>query len=354
MRILVNNIRRLDIWCALSGPALAAACSSAAVPSAPVAASPAAAAVALPPGGKEQAAVDQALELNPAPVAVVVLGLDGATRVLALGRHAGADPATQLAVPGSTLKPIVAWIAADAGVYHAGDRVTCDGSYTNHPSYHCFATHGPLDLVRAIEVSCNVYFMSYGERLGLERLSAGIRRFGLTAPTGLAPGEASGWVADPAWVSAHPEPREPWELAVGMGHGPLEVTLLELAAAYAKLAVLVQTPSATVSDATRAELEAGLRGVVTDPSGTGQRAAVRGLEIAGKTGTAEAKFGDHDDASVKENGWFVGYTPVKSPRRLVAVLVHHAGSGGETAAPIAARIFERIRDGSVAAPSQVF
>jgi cell division protein FtsI/penicillin-binding protein 2 len=134
-----------------------------------------------------------------------------------------------------------------------------------------------------------------------------------------------------------------------MGHGPLEVTLLELAAAYAKLAELVQTPSTTVSDAVRAEFEAGLRGVVADPHGTGQRAAVAGLEIAGKTGTAEAKFGEHDGASEKENGWFVGYTPVKSPKRLVAVLVRHAGPGGDTAAPMAARIFEKIRDGSAAA-----
>ena len=297
--------------------------------------------------GGEQAAVDAALEAAPGPAAVVVLGLDGPTRVLALGRH-GVDPATKLAVPGSTMKPLVAWIAAEADAYHAGERVTCEGSHSKHPDYHCYATHGSLDLVHAIETSCNVYFMTYGERLGLARLSEGIKHFGLTTPTGLVRGEASGWVADAAWVSAHPQPSEPWELAVGMGHGPLEVTLLGLAAAYAKLAVLVQTPSATVPDAVRAELEMGLRGVVAEPTATGHRAAVAGLDIAGKTGTAEAKFGVHEAPDVKENGWFVGYTPVKAPRRLVAVLVERAGGGRETAAPIAGRIFEKIRDGSPA------
>jgi penicillin-binding protein 2 len=295
--------------------------------------------------------VDRLLASSPAPAAAVVLGLDGPIRALALGRHSGADPATQVWRPASTVKPLTTWIAAERGVYHLGDTVTCAGRYPGYEAFHCFAEHGTLELTQALAVSCNMYFGELGARLGLAALSDGLRGFGLAQPTGLVPGEASGFIADPAWASARPNAsNERFELLVAAGHGPLEVTVLQLAAAYAKLALLLQTPSPTVPDAVRAELEAGLRRVVEDASGTGHLAAVPGLEIAGKTGSGESShFGEEAPAGAKDNGWFVGFTPVKAPKRLVAVLVLGAGGGGATAAPLAAKIFEAIRDGSARA-----
>lgn len=131
-----------------------------------------------------------------------------------------------------------------------------------------------------------------------------------------------------------------------MGHGPLEVTPLELAVAYAKLAALLNAPSPRVPDAVRREIDAGLRYTVADPAGKGHRAFVEGLELAGKTGGAEsARFGA-PPSDGPDNGWFVGYAPASSPKRLVVVLVLGSGPGGETAAPLAGRIFEKVRDGS--------
>jgi cell division protein FtsI/penicillin-binding protein 2 len=132
-----------------------------------------------------------------------------------------------------------------------------------------------------------------------------------------------------------------------MGHGPFEVTLLELAAAYAKLAALLAQPSSQVPDAVRAEIAEGLRRAVADADGTGHRAATAGLDIAGKTGSAEpAPFGAPVDDAAKDNGWFVGYAPASAPKRLVAVLVLHSGGGAQTAAPLAGRIFAAVGDGS--------
>ncbi|HWP05603.1 MAG TPA: penicillin-binding transpeptidase domain-containing protein [Polyangiaceae bacterium] len=281
------------------------------------------------------------------PAAVVVLGLDGTTRVLALGNRGGIDPATYLACPASTIKPLVAWVAADAGVYHPGDGFTCRGEYSKDQPFHCPAQHGALDLTRAIEVSCNVYFMALGERLGLARLASGLAELGLTQPTGLVAGESRGWSADPAWAARRAGDTTKWELPIGMGHGPIEVTPLELAAAYAKLVQRLHAPSSRVPDAVRAEIDAGLRHVVAAPDGFGHRAFVEGLEIAGKTGTGEStRFGAPARDDVKDNGWFVGYAPASAPTRLVAALVVAAGGGKETAAPLVGRIFETLRNGS--------
>jgi cell division protein FtsI/penicillin-binding protein 2 len=300
-----------------------------------------------PLAGPEQAAVDAVLGSGGPPAAAVVLGLDGTTRVLALGKRGGVDPVTYLARPGSTVKPLVAWLAAEAGVYHAGDGVTCRGDYPSDPRFHCFEPHGALDLTRAIEVSCNVYFMALGERLGLARLATGLAELGLTRPTGLVPGELSGWSADPAWAARRAGDTTHWELPVGMGHGPLEVTPLELAVAYGKLAARLNAPSPRVPNAVRAEIDAGLRQVVAATDGTGHGAFVEGLELAGKTGSAEpSRFDAPPPDEARDNGWFVGYAPASAPTRLVAVLVLASGPGGQTAAPLAGRIFESMRNAS--------
>jgi penicillin-binding protein 2 len=337
-------MRRI-IGLGLSLGLLGASCSTAAPPAARQAPKPPADTGAVTATSDAQAAVDALLATSVAPAAVVVLSLDPEPRVLALGRHGGADPTGQLIMPGSTVKPLVAFIAAEAGVYHAGDVIGCPREFSGAEHFHCYADHGDLDLTHAIEVSCNDYFGELGLRLGLARLDAGFARFTLSTATGLVPGERVGFVADGAWASAHSEAEiKRWEVLVGAGHGPIQVTVLELAAAYAKLAREVARPSGRIPEAVRAELEAGLRAVVASPGGTGHRAFVPGLEIAGKTGTAQqADFvvgGGEGDGP--DNGWFVGFTPVKAPKTLVAAVVIGAGGGGQTAAPLVGEIFKRI------------
>jgi penicillin-binding protein 2 len=298
------------------------------------------------PAVDAQRVVNEVLEASAAPAAVVVLDVEG-SRVLALGRHLGADPVTQVWRPGSTVKPLAAWIAAEHGVLAARENITCDQVFPGPEGFHCFDRHGPLDLPTAIAVSCNPYFMELGVRLGLARVTQGFLEFGLARRTGLVAGEAEGFVATPAWLASKPDlPPMRREAVVAAGHGPLEVTLLQLAVAYARLATRLSSPHARVPDAVRAEILDGLGRVVNDPSGTGNAAAVPGLDLAGKTGTAEGTSFAEDqagNAERPENGWFVGFTPCERAQRVVAVVVLGHGGGAKTAAPLAGDVFRRLR-----------
>jgi penicillin-binding protein 2 len=339
---------RLAVWVTF-----ASGCSQRAAPSPPAASPPPPAASPPPaPSGAApratdvQHVVDSVLSASAAPVAAVVLDVEG-PRVLALGRHLGADPVTALFRPGSTVKPLTAWVAAEEGVLGPRETVACDQVFPGVEGYRCFAPHGSLDLPSAIATSCNVYFYELGARLGLERVANGLMGLGLARRTELVDGEAVGFVATPAWVASQPQlAARRHEVVVAAGHGPLEVTLLELAVAYARLGAALSAPHPRVPDALRAEILTGLRRVVNGPDGTGRAAAVPGLDLVGKTGTAEGTSFAEDRAGAKarpENGWFVGFTPSERPSRVVAVVVLGQGSGGKTAAPIAGRLFAGLR-----------
>lgn len=285
--------------------------------------------------------VDEALSQSKLPAAAVVLSIPE-RRPLALGRHLGADPALLSARPGSTVKPLLAWIGAEAGVLQAGETKPCDGTYPG--GFHCTAVHGPLTLSEAIATSCNIYFFDVAGRLGLDRISAGFARFGFGTKTGKVAEESPGLLIDSAWVASRPgPPSKGWDMAVGIGHGPIEVTPLQLAFAYAELIDRLNRPSSAVPDALRAEILQGLRLTVAGERGTGHLAAVPGLEIAGKTGSAETGTSSEGKAEGDaNNAWFVGFTPAESPRLIVAVIVVGGGSGAKSAAPIAGRIFQKV------------
>lgn len=294
----------------------------------------------------EQDAVDRILAENSAPAAAVVLSLNP-VRLLATGGVNGADPARHAFRPGSTLKPLVAWIAGAAGLLDPADTVHCNRDF-RVPGFHCFGAHGPLGLREAITTSCNIYFFELATRLGASRLSAGLMGFGVGRPTGLVAGEASGFIATPGWAAARRNAATAWELAVAAGHGPVEVTLLQLAHAYAELSHRLEYPKGAVTSEVREQIRAALRAVVADEHGTGRRASVVGLDIAGKTGTADpgAFAADAPPGArldTQENGWFVGFTPVEQPKILVAAVVLGRGSARDTAAPLAGRIFQRLR-----------
>jgi penicillin-binding protein 2 len=245
------------------------------------------------------------------------------------------------------MKPLLASIAIEAGALQADTKATCEGKYAPVEGIHCFGEHGLLGLEHALALSCNVYFFDVARGIGLERTVEGLRAYGFGRPTGLVPGEDPGRLPDRAWLDAraaqtgHDGSWPGWAALIGGGHGPLEVTLVQLGAAYVRLAR--QLSRATGSEAQRSALLAVRRGLIDTVSaehGTGRRAAVQGLAIAGKTGTAESKrFGDDAAAGTKGNGWFVGFAPADRPEIVVAVVVLDAGHGGESAAPVAGEIF---------------
>jgi penicillin-binding protein 2 len=292
--------------------------------------------------------------------------------------------------PGSLFKPFAAFAALQqpamlepADVFDPAARFDCLGAYElAGQRFRCTKVHGLMDLHEAIAQSCNVYFFQLARRIGIDRLGEVGRAFGFGERTGIAlPGEVPGLVPDKAWYRSRPEYgfqyRVGYALLAGIGQGNTKVTLLQLAVAYAALAnggylyrpqlvreVLHPDGRVRMSFAPqvvrRIEMEAGDRrrivdalvAVVEGPQGTAHDQWTAGLEVAGKTGTAEVarrrrdeerRAGDRRTTEERyrerDHAWFVGFAPAYDPEIVVVVLVEHGGVGGRKAAPIAFEIF---------------
>lgn len=265
--------------------------------------------------------------------------------------------------PGSTFKPIEAMAALAEGVITPTSTVYCPGYLSIYNTvFRCNRPegHGTIDLRRALAVSCNVYFYQAGVRLEIERIARYSRRFGLGSPTGVdLPAENAGLVPSPEWKQR--VLRTPWyageTVSVAIGQGQLNVTPMQMARATAALAVgrLVQPhlvkavagrpvewPPAQDLGFDPVHLEAvrtGMCDVVA--AGSGWRARLPGVEVCGKTGSAQVvtrarlqQLGP-DNELAQPHGWFIAFAPRERPRIALAVLVENGGSGGEAAAPVA-------------------
>jgi cell division protein FtsI/penicillin-binding protein 2/cell division protein FtsW (lipid II flippase) len=252
--------------------------------------------------------------------------------------------------PGSTYKVITAAIALDSGLYTPESRFSCPGAASiGRYTWRCYGgrAHGGLTLSDALRVSCNVTFGRIGHRLGKEKLIEGSRRLGIgvAAPMEITTGRGLLDPYDEPWGSVPAQ--------IGFGQGPLAVTPLQMALAVAGVANdgvimkphLIQnyeTPGGTVYGETAPEpwIEAmnptaarQLRQMMARvvEAGTGGRARVPGIQVGGKTGTAENPHGP-------DHAWFVALAPVENPKLAVAVVVEAGGLGGRTAAPIAQKV----------------
>jgi penicillin-binding protein 2 len=271
--------------------------------------------------------------------------------------------------PGSTFKVAEAIAGLEEGVVTPSTTVYCPGYYAIYGTvFRCNVPggHGIVNLHRAIAKSCNVYFYQLGVRLEIGRLSAWAKKLGLGSPTGVdLPHEASGLMPSPEWkLRVQKVPWYPGEtVSVAIGQGQVSVTPLQLARLAALVAnggrlvrphlvksaggvPLPREPPLSVGlkpETVRAVRE-GMREVVA--GGTGWRARVTGIEVGGKTGSAQvvarARLA-RDPKSLKllPHGWFMCFAPVDQPKIALAVLVEHGGSGGEAAAPIAREILAR-------------
>ena len=271
--------------------------------------------------------------------------------------------------PGSTFKMMVALTALEAGILTPFHKVTCRGFVRlGNATFHCWKRggHGELNMVEAIEQSCDVYFYDVARRVGIDRIAEMARRFGLGARSGIdLPGESTGLVPDRDWKRANFD--APWQkgetLVVGIGQGYLLATPIQLAVMAARLAnggIAVTPhlagrenaeppPALGLSPASLAVVLDGMNRVVNGRRGTARRArlAENGMTMAGKTGTSQVRrIGKAERlAGVRKNNekpWeerdhalFVAFAPVAAPRYAVAVVVEHGGSGAHTAAPIA-------------------
>ncbi len=296
------------------------------------------------------------------------------------------DRTVQMAIPpGSVFKTLTAFALLDSpgfdprqtidcqGYLHTPDRQRC-AIYTHHG-----VGHGPVALVDALSQSCNVYFFHYAEEFGPAAIVDWGRRFGFGSTTGIdLPGEVSGHLPSlqpPAKGSCSSSSSLKSQasslLPLAIGQGSLTVTPLQVVrmmAAVANGGKLVvprvarrlelaasdgsdgggspndiddtsPRPIPGLDSERLAIVREGLRHVVADPNGTGY-ASLRlpGVEIAGKTGTAETGAGRADHA------WFAGYAPAESPRVAFVVVLEHAGEASATAAPLARRLVECLDD----------
>jgi penicillin-binding protein 2 len=279
--------------------------------------------------------------------------------------------------PGSTYKAFLAAAGLEEGLVDPAKKVFCPGTFRlGRRTYRCWKQggHGPVDLHRALVESCDVYFYHLGLELGIDRLAFFARGFGLGRSTKIPlPNEQAGLVPTSAWKERRFN--EPWMLgetvSASIGQGFNLLTPLQLAVAYGAIAnggtllrprlvlrvvdpdgrVIEAPPPETLGTAPvapehLARVRAALEDVVNAPGGTGGRARVPGVRVAGKTGTAQVVGLEHtdglDDEEVRirhrDHAWFVGFAPAEAPEVVVAALVEHGGHGGSAAGPVVQRV----------------
>ena len=277
--------------------------------------------------------------------------------------------------PGSTFKPVVALAALESGTVSEQTPVYCPG-YLNlyGHTYHCWLKggHGGVSLHTGIVHSCDTYFYTLGNKMGIDLLSQYATMVGFGKPTGVdLPHEASGIVPSPAWLLR--TQRRKWYAgetpSVAIGQGALTVTPIQLARAIGGLAMggvwqrphMVKNEPNSANQKTEWPLDPthvqdvidGMYGVVNE-NGTGVRAAIAGLELCGKTGSAQlasndkakAEAGTKGGLNLKDNAWFVGFAPRRAPEIVVVTLFEH-GLHGQFAATIVRDVVKAYFDKKV-------
>ena len=253
--------------------------------------------------------------------------------------------------PGSTFKLATSVLGLESGVVTMKDHMpqSCNGSYFfGNRVWRCWEPrgHGSLDLTGAIKHSCDVYFYQLGLKLTLARFSAGgvDLRFGQRTGIDLPSEKRPTW-ADPTyldnkygkgrWVTS-----EALNLAIGQGSN--SQTILSMARFYSALATdgsepdslrVVQRPTSRVkvinlSQQQLADLRTAMEGV-TEAGGTAASAALQGVAIAGKTGTAQS--GTFVNGKEQNHAWFAGIAPSSDPKIVVVVMLEFGGHGTRAA-----------------------
>ncbi|MDI3464138.1 MAG: Peptidoglycan D,D-transpeptidase MrdA [Nitrospira sp.] len=276
--------------------------------------------------------------------------------------------------PGSTFKIPMAVAALETKTMSPSSTVFCNGGYQfGKRLYHDWKAggHGYVDLHNALVHSCDVYFYTIGQRMGIDVMAGFGKDFGLGKATGVElPSERSGIMPSTAWKQkAKNEQWLPGEtISAAIGQGYVTVTPLQMASLVGTVANdgvnyrprLVQAVMDRTSGNLQ-ELPAVPRGkinakpetfrVIKDAladvvtKGTATKAKSSMVTIGGKTGTAQVaalRTGPEENIPKKfrDHAWFVAFAPVESPKIAVAVLVEHMGHGGAAAAPLAKEVIE--------------
>ena len=277
--------------------------------------------------------------------------------------------------PGSTFKMAVGLAGLEEGVITPDFHVSCGGGANFYGRFFkCWKKggHGSVDLRHAIEQSCDVYFYTVANMLGVDKINKWATALGLGVMTGIdLPNEVQGLVPSEQWKQERFH--EKWyageTISVGIGQGAVSVTPISMAVYMATLAnggtrvtphVLkavddgsgggwkpVPPPPPPVKiDVTPEKMQAIRDGLwmVVNAGGTGGRARIQGKDVAGKTGTAQVISNEKRAASrsgkdYRDNGWFVFFAPRDNPTIAGVVFLEH-GIHGPNAASLAHHILD--------------
>ena len=267
--------------------------------------------------------------------------------------------------PGSTMKPM-ATLALQLHGVSPEERVNCPGGYRlGNRFFRCDAVHGSVDMRGAIEHSCNTYFWSMSHRVGYDAIAPVAKLLGLGQEFDL-PGTAQryGTVPDAAWKMRRY--KQEWTAAdslnASIGQGYVSVSPLQLAVMTSRIASgrnLVPSlmfgqpkPPAATFPFTPEQLRVAHDGMfrVVNGSGTGvgSKLQLDGIQMAGKTGTAQVRRlvsrGSVGNWKSRDHALFVCYAPADAPRYAMAVVIEHGTFGARAAAPIARDVMTYLFD----------
>ncbi|WP_337287672.1 penicillin-binding protein 2 [Candidatus Methylomirabilis sp.] len=271
--------------------------------------------------------------------------------------------------PGSIFKLITALAALEKGVITPETTFSCDGSFgLGSHIFHDWKNggHGTLNLRQAIANSCNIYFYNAALKAGIEEITRVARELGLGVPSGFGLGdEAKGVIPSP---QIHTKKAGGWypgnTVMAGIGQGMVTVTPMQavmMVSAIANGGTLyrpwvvrkVETMDRELIEEYGPELvrkvnidpdnmaivREGMQAVVSE--GTGSRAKIPGLRVAGKTGTAQVVGNSGSQkGNQRDHAWFVAFAPADNPQIAIVLVVEHGGFGGQVAAPIAKSLLE--------------
>ena len=279
--------------------------------------------------------------------------------------------------PGSTFKIIMATAGLQSGVAQEM-HVTCNGGANFYGRYFkCWVVaehrvHGVVDISKAIYQSCDVFFYTLAEKLGIEKIAEYATKLGLGHRTGIdLPQEVSGVMPSEEWKIHNF--KQKWfageTISVGIGQGAVAATPIQMARAIGAIASggRMMRPHVTnptdlppgivqasdVPDEVKIPIDPKNWEIITDamaavvnPGGTAALSHLQNIDFAGKTGSAQtisnalkAKLGAEGKAKFKDNGWFVGVEPRRNPEIVVCTLLEE-GEHGYLAARTAAKVIK--------------
>ena len=282
---------------------------------------------------------------------------------------------------------MIALGALEMGIIDPDVFMPCEGKFFL-PNYsrpfNDWSTHGAVNVVRAIQASCDVYFYEIANEMGIDKMSHFLKRFNLGAPTQIdMDSEKNGVMPNKEWKRNNFTSREnqSWykgeTVIAGIGQGYMLATPLQLALATAIIAnkgkahkphmlkaieftnsgeiQILESESInfinSIDDKNWDLIHEGMKAVVNERRGTAYGIFPDNSPIAGKTGSSQVfsidkRSGDEVPEELRDHGLFIGFAPINKPEIIVSIIVENGGGGRIAAAPVAEKIFTSYLEGA--------